>query len=71
MVAGCISKIKITAIYNYFSGSDNKVIIYKDTTISGKLDAGVGDSTSYIKTNAEDRGNTSYCELKTVNRDHG
>ena len=57
--------------YIQLSGSDNKVTIYKDTTISGNLDVGVGDPTSYIKTNAEDRGNTSYCELKTVNRDHG
>ena len=34
--------------YIQLSGSDNKVNIYKDTTISGNLDVGVGDSTSYI-----------------------
>ena len=57
--------------YIQLSGSDNKVNTYKDTAISGNLDAGVGDSTPYIKTSADDRGNTLYCELKTVNRDHG
>ena len=53
------------------SGSDNKVNIYKDTTISGSLDVGVGASTPYIKTSAANGGNTSYCELQAINRDHG
>ena len=41
--------------YIQLSSSDNKVNIYKDTTKSRNLDAGAGDSTSYIRTNAEDR----------------
>ena len=57
--------------YMRLSGSDSKVNVYKDTTISGKLDVGVGAATSYIKTSAANGGNTSYCELKAVNRDHG
>ena len=34
--------------YMRLSGSDNKVNVYKDTTISGSLDVGIGASTSYI-----------------------
>ena len=57
--------------YMRLPGSDNKMNIYKDTTISGSLDVGVGASTSYVKTSAANGRNTSYCELKAINIDHG
>ena len=57
--------------YMQLSGSDNKVIICKETLISSHLKVGVGAVTSNIKAFASHGGNTSYCELKAVNRDHG
>ena len=57
--------------YIQLSGSDNKVNIYKETLISSHLKVGVGAVTSNIKAFASHDGNTSYCELKAVNRDHG
>ena len=39
MVAGCISNLTRNDDCIQLSGSDNKVNIYKDTTISGNLDA--------------------------------
>ena len=63
-------KININS-YMRLSGRDNEVNIYKDIAISGSLNVGVGASTSYIKTSAANGGNTSYCELKVANRDHG
>ena len=57
--------------YIQLSGSNGKVNIYKETLISSNLKVGVGAATSNIKTFATNDGNTSYCELKAVNRDHG
>ena len=57
--------------YIKLSGSDNKVHIYKETLISSHLKVGVGAATSNIKAFASHDGNTSYCELKAVNREHG
>ena len=56
--------------YMLLSGSSNKIHIYKDTTITGNLDVGAGSSTSNIKTSASHNGNTAFCELIAVNRDH-
>ena len=56
--------------YMQLPGSDNKVNIYKETLISSDLKVGVGAVTSNIKAFASHDGNTSYCELKAVNRDH-
>ena len=39
--------------------------------ISSKLKVGVGAATSNIKAFASHDGNTSYCELKAINKDHG
>ena len=57
--------------YIQLSGSGNKVIIYKDTSMSGNLEVGAGAVTSNIKAFASHNGNTSSCELITANRDHG
>ena len=57
--------------YIQLSGSVNKVIIYKDTSISGNLNVGVDASTSKIKAFPSHDGNTSSCELIAQNRDHG
>ena len=39
--------------------------------VSSHLKVGVGAVTSNIKAFASHDGNTSYCELKAVNREHG
>ena len=56
--------------YIKLSGSGNKVHIYKETLTSSNLKVGVGAVTSNIKASASHNGNTSYCELKAINRDH-
>ena len=57
--------------YMQLSGSDNKVNNCKETQKSSDLKVGVGAVTSNIKASASHDGNTSYCELKAINRDHG
>ena len=57
--------------YIQLSCSDNKVNIYKDTSISGNLEVGAGAVTSNIKAFASHNGNTFSCELIAVNRDRG
>ena len=57
--------------YIKLSGSDNKVHIYKETLLSSNLKVGVGAVTYNMKAFAPHDGNTSYCELKAVNREHG
>ena len=57
--------------YMQSSGSGNKVHTYRYTSISNNLMVGVGAVTSSIKAFASHNGNTSYCESKTINREHG
>ena len=57
--------------YIQLSGSDNKVNIYKETAISCNLKVGVGGVASNIKAFASNNWDTSYCELKAINRDRG
>ena len=49
--------------YLQLSGSDNKVSIYKDTSISGNLDVGSGGS-SKTNVHATNNGYTGYGELQ-------
>ena len=49
--------------YMQLSGGDNKVTIYKDTTVSGHLDVGVGASSSKIDTHSNQQGYTAVIEL--------
>ena len=57
--------------YMRLSGSGTNINMYKDTAISGNLHVGVSAATPYIKTSAANGRDTSYCELKATNRDHG
>ena len=57
--------------YIQLSSSNHKINIYKETLASSTLKVGVSAATSNIKTSATNDGNTSYCELKAVNKDHG
>ena len=52
-------------------GSGIKVNIYKETLMSSHLKVCVGAVASNIKAFASHGGNTSYCELKASNREHG
>ena len=56
--------------YIQLSGSDDKINIYKHTSISGNSEVGAGAVTSNMKAFASHNGNTS-CELIAANRDHG
>ena len=47
-----------------------KYIFIEKTLISSHLKVGVGAVTSNIKSFASHNGNTFYCELKAVNREH-
>ena len=49
------------------SGSGNRVLIYKDATISGNLDVGSGGS-SKISVHAANNGYTGFAELKARSR---
>ena len=57
--------------YMQLSASDNKVNIYKYTTISGNLDVGVNQSQSTIiaYTNHGASGNQGYSDLKANSKD--
>ena len=49
--------------YIQLSGSDNKVNIYKDTTIIGNLEVGVGATSSKIVSHSNQQGFTAVTEL--------
>ena len=50
---------------------DNKVHMYKDTTINGNLDVGVGATQTNITTHFNQSGNTGYMQMKSRTRDTG
>ena len=62
MVAGCILKIN-NDDYLQLSSSANKIDIYKDTTVSGILNVGVGATSSKIKAHSTQQGDTGHIEL--------
>ena len=53
------------------SGSDNKVNIYKDTTINGNLDVGLGAANTKIKAHVNHAGSTGYMGIEGRWRDQG
>ena len=65
MVAVCISKLIRNGGFMQLSSSDNKVNVYKDTSISGNLDVGpTGDNQIKIHGTG---ATTSYAESKVSN----
>ena len=57
--------------YMQLSGSDNKVNIYKDTTISGNLDVGPSQAQTSIKAYVNHAGSTGHIEMEARWREQG
>ena len=48
------------------SGSDNKINIYKDTSISGNLDVGITQAVTLIKAYVSHAGHQGNVEIKAL-----